>query len=245
MSSQMTSPDLNDLLQPDASLRQVRSGIRSTLPMDVEGAPYDTRAAAYDRIVGSELNNRLMWGTSTTSYRAFADRALADGGGVLLDAGAGSAVFTAEAYVHAARPVILVDRSLGMLDAARDRIATKAGGTVPNHVTLLQADVTALPLRPNAIKTVLSMGMLHLFEDPVGYVEELLPLLTSDGTLFATSLVAERTIGGQYLRLLHRAGEVAPPRTYEALQRSLTAELNGTVKMEREGSMAFLAVQAS
>lgn len=117
------------------------------LPPDAEGAPYDSRAAAYDRVVGSTLYNRLIWGASTDLYRAFARRAVASGDGPLLDAGAGSAVFTDRAYADTDRPLILVDRSLGMLEAARDRIAKRAGGSLPASVTLLQADANELPLR--------------------------------------------------------------------------------------------------
>lgn len=237
-----TVPD--GVLSPTATLRQPQPDIASVLPPDVAGAPYDTRAAAYDRVVGSELYNRLIWGVSTARYRSVVDRALADGRGPLLDAGAGSAVFTADGYVHAARPVLLVDRSLGMLDAARNRIREKAGGSMPDHITLLQADVEALPFQSDCFHTVLSMGMLHLFEDPVGHIEHLLRVLSPDGTLFATSLVAERLIGRQYLQLLHRAGEVATPRSFAELQQR-TSSLDGTVEMERDGSMAFLTIQKS
>lgn len=235
---------LDDLLSPTVSRREARPGIASVLPPDVEGTAYDTRAAAYDRVVGSALYNRLIWGVSTARYRTFVDRALADGSGPLLDAGAGSAVFTAEAYVQSDRPLILVDCSLGMLEAARNRLEKNAGGSMPDHVTLLHADVTDLPLRPEPIDTVLSMGMLHLFEDAGGHVDQLLRVLSPGGTLFATSLVTDRTVGRQYLRLLHRAGEVAAPLTYARLRQAL-ASLNGAVEGKRDGNMAFFSIQTS
>ena len=232
---------LADCLPSDASPVEARPGIYSLLPEE-DGARYDARAAAYDRVVGSWIYNRLLWGTTPARYRAFVRRALADAEGELLDAGSGSAVFTAEAYVQAARPIVLVDRSLGMLEVARDRLCELTGGTVPNHVVLLQADVKALPFRAGSLDTVLSMGMLHLFEDAVGFLEHLLRALAPDGTLFATSLVAERGSGRQYLRLLHWAGEVATPRSYDELRR-LVSTLNAEVEMGQEGSMAFLVLR--
>jgi SAM-dependent methyltransferase len=236
---------LNRVLSDGDSLRQVEPSLYSALPPDVKGAAYDTRAAAYDRVVGSEPYNRLLWGLPVARYHSFVDRALNDNSGPLLDAGAGSAVFTADAYVRADRPLLLVDRSRGMLNAARDRLANRAGGTVPRHVTLLQADLHTLSLRPESVDTILSMGMLHLFEDPVAHVQHLVEWLAPDGTLFATSLVAERTIGRGYLRLLHRAGEVAPPRSYDELHDQLTAGLDAHVDGTRSGSMAFFGVPSS
>jgi ubiquinone/menaquinone biosynthesis C-methylase UbiE len=232
---------LNRVLNDGVSLRTGKSG----LPPDVEGAAYDTRAAAYDRVVGSALYNRLLWGLPVSRYHSFVNQALNDNPGPLLDAGAGSAVFTADAYVQADRPLLLVDRSRDMLNAARDRLSNRAGGSVPDHVTLLQADLNTLPLRPNSVDTILSMGMLHLFADPVAHVRTLLDGLAPGGSLFATSLVAERTIGRLYLRLLHRAGEVASPRTYDALHEQLSTGLDAHVDGTRTGSMAFLTISSS
>ncbi len=234
---------LDCLLDGDASLRQVDEDVYSLLPPDAKGAPYDTRAAAYDRIVGSALYNRLLWGVSVEQYHRFVRTALASGDGPVLDAGCGSAVFTAEAYRDADRPLLLVDRSRGMLDAARRRLAETAGGALPDHVTLLQGDVDTLPLRPQCIETILSMGMLHLFEDATGHVARLLERLAPGGTLFATSLVAERIVGRQYLRLLHAADEVAVPRSFDELRRQVSTDLDAEVDATRTGSMAFFTVR--
>lgn len=91
--------------------------ISTALPDDV-GAPYDRRAAAYDRLVANRLYNRLVWGTSPTAYRAFAAEAAADSEGPLLEVGCGTAAFTAGAYAATERYVQLVDRSRGMLERA-------------------------------------------------------------------------------------------------------------------------------
>lgn len=241
--SQMAPSRLTELLRSNVSLRLVQQDIYSVLSTRREGASYDSRAALYDWIVGSRIYNRLMWGVSTAHYQAFVRRALASGSGPFLDAGAGSAVFTAEAYARAERPIVLVDRSRGMLEAARTRIVDWAGGAVPDHVTLLQADVQALPFQDETVGTILSMGMLHLFEDVTGHVQKLLRVLEPGGELFATSLVAERVVGRRYLQGLHKAGEVATPKRYDALRQVLTAAIDRRVESEREGSMAFFRIQ--
>jgi len=155
-----------------------------------------------------------------------------DAEGVPYDARAG-------AYAEADRPLLLVDRSLGMLVAARDRIADHAGGTMPNSVTLLQADANDLPLRDESIDTVLSMGMLHLFDDTAGHVGELGRDLAPGGTLFAIGLVAEQWPGRAYLRLLHRAGEVAAPRRFDEIREAVASGLDAAV----EGGMAFFTAK--
>ena len=63
---------LDDFVPSQTHLREVRPKIVSVLPPDAEGGPYDSRAATYDRVVGSVLYNRLLWGTSPERYRAFA-----------------------------------------------------------------------------------------------------------------------------------------------------------------------------
>ena len=234
---------LDHLVPCVTALWEVRPGIMSVLSPDAEGAPYDSRAAAYDRVVGSALYNRLLWGASPERYRAFARRAVAAGNRPLLDAGAGSAVFTAGAYAEADRPLLLVDRSLGMLEAARNRIADRAGGTLPNSVTLLQADANDLPLRDESIETVLSMGMLHLFDDVTGHVEELGRVLAPGGRLFAMSLVAAQRLGRVYLWLLHRAGEVAAPRGFDGIRAAVESGFGAAVDGAREGCMAFFTAK--
>src|SRR5688500_5856184 len=91
---------LSELLAPDRTLRLVNDRIWSALP---EGGPdqrYDRRAAAYDRVVGSRLYNRVLWGSSPAAYAAFAARAVSSDAGPMLDAGCGSLVFTAGTLRH-------------------------------------------------------------------------------------------------------------------------------------------------
>jgi SAM-dependent methyltransferase len=219
--------------------REARPGILSVLPPNDEGAHYDARAAAYDRVVGSPLYNRLLWSTSASGYHAFARAALASGTGPVLEAGCGSAVFTARAYVESDRPAVLVDRSIGMLEAARDRLAAAGGGTHPPHVTLLQADLFDLPFERGAFGSVLSMGMLHLFEDASEVVRPLDRVRAEGGSLHLSGLVAETPVGKRYLALLHRSGEVATPRRFAEVRAGVEAAVREPVAASREGSMAY------
>lgn len=203
------------------------------------GAPYDRKAAVYDRLVRSRAYNRLLWGASPRDYEAFAARALADGSGPLLDVAGGSAAATASLYAAAERDVVLVDRSRAMLERAGERIAGAAPAGRAPRVRLVQADALTLPLPPHSFETVLCMGFFHIVDRPADLLGALLGQLRPGGRVYFTSLVAERTVGRRYLAALHRAGEVAAPRTAAALATAL-----GGIELEVRGCMAYGVVQA-
>lgn len=212
----------------------------SALPEDAAGHRYDGRAAAYDRMIGSRLYNRIAWGTSPAHYRAFATRAVESApGGWFLDAGCGTLLLTADAYRAApGRPTVVLDQSLGMLRRARARLADARGKT-PAHVAFLQADLLDPPFRPGAFRTVMSMGMLHLFADVGPIAARLESLLLPDGDLYLTSLVENGRIGDRYLRFLHRRGEVAAPSTAAALESQLRGALRRPLEYSVTGNMAY------
>ena len=108
--------------------------------LDDAGAPYDRRAAVYDRLVRSRAYNRLAWSTSPADYTAFAARAFASDHGPLLEAAAGSAAATAELHARAGRPTMLVDLSRAMLDRA-------ASGVEPPPTTA-RSPRTSVSCRP-------------------------------------------------------------------------------------------------
>jgi SAM-dependent methyltransferase len=205
---------------------------------DGAGAPYDRRAAAFDRLVRSRAYNRAAWSTSPAAYEQFAQDAFGSRTGPLVDVAAGSAAATAPLHARGDRPTVLVDLSRAMLERAARRIAEEAGtpGELPGHVRLLQADVRAL--EPSArYETVLGLGLLHLFDDVAGLVEDMRALLTPGGTCRLAGLVAETRRGARYLQALHRAGEVATPRTAADLARLLP-----DAKLRTDGCMAFVEV---
>jgi SAM-dependent methyltransferase len=220
-------------------LRRLDERLFSVLPEDA-GARYDGRAAAYDRMIGSRLYNRVAWGTSPAHYRAFARRAVESApGGWFLDAGCGTLLLTADAYRAApGRPLVVLDQSLDMLRRAQARLADARGKTPP-HVAFLQGDLLDLPFRPGAFRTVMSMGMLHLFADAAPLAARLESLLLPDGALHLTSLVEHGRIGDPYLRFLHRRGEVAAPRTAAALESLLRGALRRPLDYSTTGNMAY------
>jgi len=228
-------------LKPNVPLHQIAQDIWSTVE-NPSPQVYDSHAALYDRLIGNCLYNRIAWGSSPRSYACFAARAAATGSGPLLDGGCGSLVSTAEIHIASRRPTILCDLSEGMLGAARDRIISIAGA-MPEHLTLVQADLTALPFDDGCFGTILCPGMLHIFDDVEGVTGELARVTAADGHLFMSSLVAERRISARYLALLHRVGEIARPRGRETLVNRLTAPKSGLqapFDAELEGGVLFI-----
>lgn len=221
------------LLAVGRTLRPRGEGVLSALPPDDAGAPYDRTAAVYDRVVGGRTYNRVMWGTSTAAYGTFASEALAGGAGPVLDAGCGSAVFTAGVYRPASRPLVLVDRSVGMLVRARSRL-----GGAP--AALVQADLHDLPFREEGFATVGCYGTLHVLPDPWAALAALWRQVAPGGRLFAAMLVTDRGLGSAYLRVLARVGEVGPPRGVAEVRAAVRRVLGEQATVDRTGSMAWL-----
>ena len=159
-------PELDGFLAPGRELRPAAGGFASALPAADGGAPYDRHARVYDKLIGNGAYNRLIWGTQAAGYPAFAQEAVASGSGAMLDAGCGTAIFTADAYRATSRPLVLVDRSLGMLTRAAERL-----GAAP--AALLQADLFDLPFAPGRFETVASFSMLQVLDDPWRALEAL------------------------------------------------------------------------
>ncbi|HEU0302747.1 MAG TPA: class I SAM-dependent methyltransferase [Longimicrobium sp.] len=236
----MTPPPdhLRDALADGVASRAVEAGIYSVLSTDTGPHHYDSWAALYDVVVGSRPYNRLVWGCSPREYGRFAERAVRSAGGCFLEAGCGSLVFTADVYARAERPLIVMDQSLGMLRRARERLVGRAG-RVPAHVVLLQADLGALPFRPAAFRTILSLNVLHLVPDAAAMLPPLARCLAPGGGFFATSLVRSGGRGDRAMALYHRMGELAPPRTPAELAEAMAQALGVDPSVRVAGSMAF------
>jgi len=212
---------LRSVLRDDVALRSVERDIFSVIPKKDQGHHYDKAARFYDWMIGNRFYNRIMWGNWPGQYQDFCSQVLASAThGPVLDAGCGTLVFTARVYAQCERPVILMDRSLGMLRRARSRLISQAG-KVPESVILLQADIFNLPFRNHAFSTVQSFGMLHLFEDTHRLLNELQRVKSMDGGLFLSSLAANNLLGESYLKLLQRHNEVALCETSFQLQQRL------------------------
>jgi ubiquinone/menaquinone biosynthesis C-methylase UbiE len=231
---------LDSLLRRDARLRQVEDGIFSVVPDHGERNGYDSAALFYDLLIGNPVYNRMVWGNWPKAYADYCRAALnSSTQGCVLDAGCGTLVFTAPEYLlHATRPIVLLDRSLGMLKRARGRLTSRRNA-LPEHIVLLQGDITDLPFKAESFETVLSWGVLHLFEDFRLPLRELSRIASPGSLMFFTSLVTGRQPGTRYLKWLNRHGEVAAPRTInETLSHIRFAGLHP--KGEVRGNMAYL-----
>ncbi len=213
--------------------------------LDGAGAPYDRRAAVYDRLVRSRLYNRMAWSAAPADYARFAAAAFASSDGPLLEAAAGSAAATARLHATSQRPTVLVDLSRSMLERAAHHIsAAREDGDstdLPAHVRLVQADISELPFPPHGFTTVLGLGLTHLFDDVPALVGELRTQLTLDGRLYLAGLVAETRRARWYLTALHRAGEVAVPRTGQELYVALGRPADFTTS----GCMAYATLPSA
>lgn len=232
---------IDQVLAPGASLREVEPGLLSVLEPEDEGAPYDARAAVYDRAVASRLYSELAWGLDPARHEAFIERALGSKtDGWALDVAAGSCVASAAAYASCSRPLIVLDRSLGMLRRGRDRLAGLLGSAPPN-IIFLQADAAALPLCEGSVGTVVCHGAFHVFSEPHAVSGEWARVLAPGGSLFVSSLIRGRWLGDRYLGLLHRAGEITEPRSASEFAAAVRSRFAGASDLETVGNFAYLS----
>lgn len=233
--------DLATLVGAERPLRALPGGVLSSVDDGAPGARYDRIARFYDQLIGSPLYNRVIWGASPADYTAFAAEAYAAGDGPFLDAGCGTAVFTAAVYRSGTRPLVLADRSLGMLEKATERV----GGV--GCATALQADLLDLPTPPASFGAIGCFAMLHVLDEPWLALRSLAAQLRPSGRLFSSMLVTDRGgISTPYLRMLRRRGELGPLRSaaeFESAARALFP--GGEVSVARKGAMAYVRVTAS
>lgn len=238
--------ELTELLSENRAVRLVEDGIYSVLGDTSTRHHYDRRAAVYDCVVGTRLYNSIMWGSSPKDYVAFTREAVtANVSGKFLDAGCGSLLFSAPAYVTSDCTIIACDQSLSMLRRARNRLLKLCGST-PRHIHLLQAELADLPFRPDSFHAVLCLNVLHQFKNAAGLVLDLKQLLIPEGQLFLTSLViSNRWIGNCYLKALHLAGEFVRPRSDFELRELTERSLDQRVSYSVKGNMAFVSTATS
>ncbi|MDJ0314983.1 class I SAM-dependent methyltransferase [Arthrobacter sp. H35-D1] len=131
----MSAEWIQEYLQPGRRLVDVGAGVLSAVEPDARGSRYDRQARSYDLAIGNRLYTRLVWSASTTFYAPFAQASVA----------------------QSERPLILVDRSAGMLARAAKRLA----GADTEQMALVQADLFDLPFKPGSFETVSCHGLLH------------------------------------------------------------------------------------
>jgi ubiquinone/menaquinone biosynthesis C-methylase UbiE len=231
---------LKEVLTEGCAIRLVEDDIYSALSDDSNRHFYDRRATAYDSVVGTRLYNRIMWGTSPLDYIAFASEAIMSNPGErMLDAGCGSLLFTAQLYIASDRQIVAFDQSLRMLQRARARLI-ELSGSVPEHIVLLQADLSTLVFRPKQFRTILCMNVLHQYTDAAALIQKLQTLLDDAGQLYLTSLVSTgRYVGDWWLKTLYKTGEFVRPRSIIELNKLLANSAGQDIKYRLKGNMAF------
>jgi ubiquinone/menaquinone biosynthesis C-methylase UbiE len=181
---------------------------------------YDSLGGAYDFVGGLDFYHRIFWGVSTGVYKAFAERAtLSAAGGLLLDAGCGSMLFSAGAHKRSSEGfAVAADRSIRMLRLARGRLKDHGKSAC---VTLLQTDILSSPFRPAAFDVVLCLHVAHVVEGLGVLLAEMRRVLKPGGKLFMTSVVLVGGWRDRYLRALHRRRIMALPRNASDVQHAI------------------------
>jgi len=220
-------------------IEEVDEGIFSCIDRNYRRSDYDEKVNAYDLVVGNAIYNRIIWGNWPSNYVNFCSQALASTrGGIFLDAGCGSLVFTASTYANAENKlIVLLDRSIGMLRKGRERIK-KHSGAIPKNIAFIQGDIFALPFQDDAFDTVASFGVLHMFEEKLALLAELERVKKESGQVFFSSLVGNNAFGRGYLKILEKAGEVATCHTSQSLINQFSAS-PFEFKMTTVGNMAY------
>jgi len=235
--------DLQPLLSDGRRIQEVDRGIFSALRANAPLGRYDARGLAplYDNLIGSRLYNRLVWKADRREYGRFERHAIDSAEGWMLDAGCGSLVFTADVISRGSqRPIVLLDYSIEMLRRARRRLE-KCAGCVPENLILLQGDLFDLPFRPTTFTTVSAPFVIHLFQDVAPLIESLEHVLAPGAGLFVTSLISRpgSRFSNWYLQRLHKAGEVAAPRTAAQVQQLIEAASTLRIDYRQTGHVGY------
>lgn len=192
-------------------------------------------AAAFDRFSGSydhlltgrnifvRMAIRFIWGMEHHTYAAELMALLPrDFSGVLLDAPAGTGVFTWQAYRDMPGAVILaLDHSRRMLAQAEERFAVQG----VRNALCLRADAADLPLHDASVDVVLCMNGLHSFPHKTKTLAEFNRVLKPGGQLLGSLYVRGRRMLSDILvrRVFARKNLFSPPLLTAAEFESLLA----------------------
>ena len=234
---------LSEVLSEDLKVRLVEPHIYSVYsPGEDINLSYDKKFGAFYDLVGcNRLYNRLVWGYSTAEYHSLCLDALRSSkDGWVLDAGCGSLAFTAKTYVnYSERFIIFLDLSMQLLMLAKSRLV-KLNGRVPANMVFLHGDVLQLPFKPKSFGTIISLNLLHVFEDEdvKRVLQGLKKVLLDGGTISFTTLVENNRFADKYLHMWGKAGELVPRNANQLF--SLFDALGMAIEYRIEGNLAFI-----
>jgi SAM-dependent methyltransferase len=237
----ISDESLSEILDDSSSLRLIEPQIYSVLPVGEDAdITYDkTFGFFYDLVACSPAYNFVVWGYRIREYHSFCLDALeSSGDGWVLDAGCGSLAFTAKTYAtYSDRPVVLLDRSLRLLRMAKARLLKRCG-EIPANIVLVHGDALQLPFKPGSFATIVSLNLLHVFEDVAAALLELKRVLADGGTMSLTTLVENQRLADRYLHVWGRTGELIPRTVEEVL--AAFEEVALATDCRTRGNLAFI-----
>ena len=219
-------------------LSQLSDGI-----FEVTGLPpgnYDTQAVQYDKLISSNLYNRLMWGNSTQDYANFCKQAITSNpDGVIADIGCGTLSFSAEVYANAhPRNLYLCDLSHEMLRIGKRRVESLTNAD--SGFTFLRSDALSLPFRNESIQSLICIGFIHVLDNRAALLTELMRVLKESGKMYLTSLCTDRKFSARYLNLLHQKGHVSTPMHSSEVTQLVTEQGFSEVNSHVKGGMVYI-----
>jgi ubiquinone/menaquinone biosynthesis C-methylase UbiE len=128
-----------------------------------------------------------------------------------------------------------------MLKIGKKRIEVLNGNT--SSISFLRADAFNMPFKDNSVQTVLSFGVLHIFDDPSGLILEFNRILKPNGQLSITCLCTDRKFSEKYLNFLHKKGHVSKPMGSMKIGRIIAENGFKIMKSKVKGGMMYITAQ--
>ncbi len=208
----------------------------------IQGAYHDSKDI-YDTVLtrGNIFSRAYMsffW--SDTDDNEVAERVLSyipdDFDGTLLDVPVGTAVFTEEKWKKlSSAKITCIDYSEDMLDKARQRLGRS------DHITLMQGDVSALPLSDKSCDIVVSMNGFHAFPDKNKAFRETHRVLKKGGMFIACFYIKGESARTDWLvhRILSKKGWFTPPFPTREQLLKILYRLYADVEYHMDGSIVY------
>ncbi|MEP6817292.1 MAG: methyltransferase domain-containing protein [Marmoricola sp.] len=199
-------------------------------------------AGIYDWTVEHERAGGLLWRAGINSdlrllYDAAAEIGRLPGGSRVLDVPCGGGVALRGIVPGQGLAYVAADISEAML--GRTRAAARARD-VQEQVSLVPADVGALPFDDDGFDLVVSFTGLHCFPVPRRAVTEMVRVLKPGGALTGSALFNDTGIRFAPMRVAGRAtGLLGPGADADALVEWLTDEGMGQVSMRTSGAIGY------
>lgn len=212
--------------------------------LEVEGltkGDYDKKVFFYDKFIGNEIYNRIVWGNKTKNYLDFCSEAFKESkNGMIADIACGTLNFTQQAYIeNHKKNIYLCDLSYEMLKLGRRRI--KKNVKDRSNIIFLRSNALDMPFNNETIQTVFCFGLLHIFDNPSELLLEMIRILKPGGQIYFNVLCTDRKISKLFMRLLHKKGHIARPMDSETIKN--TIEENGfkVTGMNVKGGMVYVS----